>query len=178
MEQDKLLKIILVAVAVFAIVTAGGAMYFFQDRAMLQAQLKELAKQVTAEQSQEEMARPQLTLNSSAPAISGGDKEMQDIVARLEAEKAGLEAENATLKKRLDEALREEAPGQSASDQRRAARRRRDPRQELEELRETDPEEYERRVSEMQAWQQRMQQRQENITNYLANLDTSKLSQD
>lgn len=169
MEQDKLLKVILVVVAVFAIGSFGGAMYFHQDRAALQAQLDELAGKTTSAKVAEGMTRPQITLESSRPASTGDSEEIQSLNAYIDK----LENENASLKQQL-----ERAQQQSESTDRRNARRERnrDPRQRMEELRETNPEEYERiqqRMSEMRA---QMEERQQKVNDYLASLDTSKLS--
>ena len=168
MEQNQLLKVALVIVSVLAIGSFGGAIYFNQDRAALQAQLAELASQSSSGDAPE-LARPQLTLESSRPATSGDSEELASLNAYIDK----LESENAGLKQQL-----ETAQTRSDSQERRNARRdrNRDPRARLEELKESNPEEYERIQQRMQEMRTQMEQRQQKVTDYLANLDTSKLS--
>lgn len=167
MEQNTFLKVALVVMALLAIGSFGGAIYFKQDRAALQSQLDELASQAGV--APVEVARPQITLESSRPAVDGDSDELQSLNAYIDK----LESENASLKQQL-----EVAQNRSASDERRANRRERnrDPRARLEELKETNPEEYERIQNRMQEMRAQMEERQQRVTDYLANLDTSKLS--
>ena len=169
MENNKLLIAGIVVVAFVAIGALGGAMYYRQDCVALKAQLDELAGQSTGGKLPGELARPQLTVASSRPATSGDSEELQSLNAYIDK----LESENAGLKQQLEQALQR---GES-QDRRNARRdRNRDPRQRMEELRETNPEEYERIQNRMAEMRTQMEQRQQQVTDYLANLDTSKLS--
>ena len=165
MEQNQLLKVALVIVSVLAIGSFGGAIYFNQDRAALQAQLAELASHSSSGDAPE-LARPQLTLESSRPAATGDSEELQSLNAYIDK----LESENASLKQRL-----EQAQANSESQMRRNERRERnrDPRQRMEELRENNPEEYARIQQRMEDMRTQMEQRQQKVTDYLAHLDTS-----
>ena len=167
MEQNQLLKVALVVVSLLAIGSFGGAIYFNQDRAALQAQLSELASKEPS--VSEPLVRPQLTLESSRPAATGDSEELQSLNAYIDK----LESENASLKQRL-----EQTQANSESQMRRNERRERnrDPRQRMEELRENNPEEYARIQQRMEDMRTQMEQRQQKVTDYLANLDTSKLS--
>lgn len=169
MGNNNFLLAVIVVVVLVAIGALGGAMYYRQDCVALKAQLDELAGKASGEKHSETMARPQLTVASSRPATSGDSEELQSLNAYIDK----LESENASLKQQLEQALQR---GESMD--RRSARRERnsDPRQRMEELRETNPEEYERiqqRMSEMRA---QMEERQQKVNDYLANLDMSRLS--
>ncbi|GEM_PF-4364733 len=161
MDRSKILITVLVLVSLFGLGSFGAAVYFFQDRAALQQQLADAGEASVSIPS--ELPRPDL----SALQASGDDSEA---VQALNAYIDKLEKENAAYKKQLEEAVAENSRGG------RGNRERRNGPPNMEELKETNPEQYARFQEMRQRMEQRMQEFREKRDSYFANLDTSRLS--
>lgn len=159
MERNRVYLLALFLMAVFTSAAFGAAVWYCNEAAQLRRLLAETdTGDVAAVASEAPVA------SLSVPSANGGETQYE--IAALNAYIDKLEAANQALKEQL----------QSAGNGGDGNRRRRDRVGRLEELKEKDPEAYERITRRMEEQKQRMEEREQRRREYIASLDTSMLS--
>lgn len=154
-----MLALALTLVSIFAVASFGAAIYFYQDRAILQEQLASADETPAASA----LELPKVTLDSASRSTGNSD-EVQGLNAYIDK----LEAENAAYKQQLSQ-LSEGRRGNRGE-------RRNGPPPSLEELKETNPEAYERMQQMRQQMEERIQEYRQKRDDCFAQINTSKLS--
>ncbi|MCQ2403786.1 MAG: hypothetical protein MJ202_08695 [Lentisphaeria bacterium] len=160
MDRTRLLSAILVFVSLFAVGSFGAAIYFYQDRSALQTELSAIDE---AEASLPE-ALPKPDFSASMRA-EGNSEEVKGLNAYIDR----LEKENAAYKQQLE---------QMSENNRRDGRGNRRGFPSMEELKEQNPEQYERIQKFRQDMEQRMQDYRQKRDDYLSSVNTAALSRE
>ena len=161
MDRSRLLSAILVFVSLFAVGSFGAAIYFYQDRSALQTELSAID---AAEASLPE-ALPKPDFSASTRA-EGNSEEVKSLNAYIDR----LEKENAAYKQQLEQLAENNQRGN------RRGNRRGFPS--MEELKEQNPEQYERIQQLRQDMEQRMQDYRQKRDDYLSSVNTAALSRE
>ena len=163
MDRTRLLSVVLVFVAFFAVGSFGAAIYFYQDRVALQQELSAADDAATSSKK----AQPAQDISASAQP-EGTSEEIQSLNAYIDR----LEKENAAYKQQLEQLAQNGQRGERGN-------RRGGPRggfPNLEELKESNPEQYERIQQFRQQIEQQMQDYRQKRDDYFSSVDTTKLS--
>lgn len=158
MSQNALLKVLTAVAVIAAFISFGSAIYLVNDNASLKQQLADSSG-----------AQPGIQLEQPViprPVVKTTEENSEELAA-LNAYIDRLEAENQNLKQQLANS-QQARPGRQ--------NRQRGPRMDMEQMKESDPERYERIMSFRENMQKAMQERAQRRNDYFASLDTSKLS--
>ncbi len=162
MDRQSIYGLCIVILALCTACAFGTAVWFYQENTQLREQLAEVEEGASSPATM----TPAVAEVSMRPAVSSDTNEE---IAALNAYIDKLETANNAYKKQL------ESIGNQRTDDR-GRNRRRPPN--LEELKESNPEEYERIQARMEQHRKRAEERRQRRDEYLNNLDTSMLSED
>jgi hypothetical protein len=158
MSQNALLKVLTAVAVIAALISFGSAIYLVNDNASLKQQLADSS----GAQHGIQLEQPAIP----RPVVKTTEENSEELAA-LNAYIDRLEAENQNLKQQLANS-QQARPGRQ--------NRQRGPRMDMEQMKESDPERYERIMSFRENMQKAMQERAQRRNDYFASLDTSKLS--
>lgn len=158
MERNRILSLALILVACFAVGSFGAAIYFYQDRAILQEQLETQDDAVSTVSTE----LPKVSLDAGMRGTSDSEevKALNEYIDKLEAENAAYKEQISQMSSR----------GRGNRGERRGAP------PSMEELKENNPEMYERMQQMRTQMEERMQEYRQKRDDCFAHVNTSKLS--
>ncbi len=167
--NNKTIVVMLLLVGLFGAGSFGAAIYFWQDGRSLQAQVEELTLRED-DTPTTITAKPAAIPVSASADQSVSAEELKNLNAYIDK----LESENSRLKQLLTDSINSDSQGGERNGQRRGNRGRGRPN--LEELKESNPEEYARIQKRMEDMRKRMEERANKRNAFLASVDTSRMT--